>query len=63
MTELAEDVFLEAGAHRLAELHRARCPMSYATGFATAMGLLVEAHSQRLRGRKLAQQTGRSGKR
>ena len=26
--------------------------------FATAIGLLVEAHSQRLRGRKIAQQTG-----
>ena len=58
MTELAEDVFLKPARIGWPNYIGSLSDVVRNPRFATAMGLLVEAHSQRLRGRKLAQQTG-----
>src|SRR5687767_6342108 len=58
MTELAEDVFLKPARIGWPNYTGSLSDVVRNPRFATAMGLLVEAHSQRLRGRKLAQQTG-----
>ena len=51
--------FPEAGARGRAVLRRVRSPMWCARRrFATAMGLLEEARQIRLRGRKVAEQSG-----
>jgi cell division protein FtsA len=58
MTELAEDVFLKPARIGWPSYDGSLSDVVRNPRFATAMGLLVEAHSQRLRGRKIAQQTG-----
>ncbi len=58
MTELAEDVFLKPARIGWPNYTGSLSDVVRNPRFATAMGLLVEAHSQRVRGRKLAQQTG-----
>mgnify|MGYP001145748094 CR=1 FL=1 len=58
MTELAEDVFLKPARIGWPSYDGSLADVVRNPRFATAIGLLVEAHSQRLRGRKIAQQTG-----
>ena len=58
MTELAEDVFLKPARIGWPSYDGSLSDVVRNPRFATAMGLLAEAHSQRLRGRKIAQQTG-----
>jgi cell division protein FtsA len=58
MTELAEDVFLKPARIGWPSYDGSLADVVRNPRFATAMGLLAEAHSQRLRGRKIAQQTG-----
>jgi cell division protein FtsA len=58
MTELAEDVFLKPARIGWPHYDGSLSDVVKNPRFATAIGLLVEAHSQRLRGRKIAQQTG-----
>ncbi len=56
--ELAEDVFLKPARIGRPTYDGALADVARNPRFATVMGLLVEAHSQRLRGRKAAAQTG-----
>ena len=58
MTELAEDVFLKPARIGWPNYTGSLADVVRNPRFATAIGLLVEANSQRLRGRKIAQQTG-----
>ena len=56
--ELAEDVFLKPARIGWPTYNRALADVARNPRFATVMGLLTEAHSQRLRGRKVAAQVG-----
>jgi len=56
--ELAEDVFLKPARIGWPMYDGALCDVVRNPRFATVMGLLAEAHQQRLRGRKVAAQTG-----
>ncbi|GAB4473279.1 MAG: cell division protein FtsA [Burkholderiaceae bacterium] len=56
--ELAEDVFLKPARIGWPNYDAALADVVKNPRFATVMGLLIEAHSQRLRGRKVAAQTG-----
>jgi cell division protein FtsA len=56
--ELAEDVFLKPARIGWPHYDAALADVVRNPRFATVMGLLIEAHSQRLRGRKVAAQTG-----
>jgi cell division protein FtsA len=56
--ELAEDVFLKPARIGWPTYDGALSDVVKNPRFATVMGLLGEAHSQRLRGRKVAAQTG-----
>ena len=58
MTELAEDVFLKPARIGWPQYDGSLSDVVRNPRFATSMGLLVEAHSQRQRGRKIAQQSG-----
>ncbi len=58
MTELAEDVFLKPARIGWPQYDGALADVVRNPRFATAMGLLAEAHAQRQRGRKIAQATG-----
>ena len=58
ITELAEDVFLKPARIGWPQYDGSLADVVKNPRFATAMGLLVEADSQRRRGRKIAQQTG-----
>ena len=58
ITELAEDVFLKPARIGWPQYDGTLADVVKNPRFATAMGLLVEADSQRRRGRKIAQQTG-----
>ncbi|MGH6610172.1 MAG: cell division protein FtsA [Burkholderiaceae bacterium] len=58
MTELAEDVFLKPARIGWPNYKGSLADVVRNPRFATVMGLLVEAHSQRVRGRKIAQQSG-----
>jgi cell division protein FtsA len=56
--ELAEDVFLKPARIGWPTYDRALADVARNPRFATVMGLLTEAHLQRLRGRKVAAQVG-----
>jgi len=56
--ELAEDVFLKPARIGWPTYNGALADVARNPRFATVMGLLIEAHSQRLRGRKVAAQVG-----
>jgi cell division protein FtsA len=56
--ELAEDVFLKPARIGWPTYDGALADVARNPRFATVMGLLTEAHSQRLRGRKVAAQVG-----
>ncbi|HTT10184.1 MAG TPA: cell division protein FtsA [Burkholderiaceae bacterium] len=56
--ELAEDVFLKPARIGWPTYNGALADVARNPRFATVMGLLTEAHSQRLRGRKVAAQVG-----
>jgi len=56
--ELAEDVFLKPARIGWPTYSAALADVARNPRFATVMGLLTEAHSQRLRGRKVASQAG-----
>lgn len=58
MGELAEDIFLKPARIGWPTYDGALADVVRSPRFATAMGLLQEAHAQRLRGRKVAAQTG-----
>jgi len=58
MVELAEDVFLRPARVGWPGYAGALADVVRNPRFATVMGLLAEAHAQRLRGRKLVAQTG-----
>jgi cell division protein FtsA len=58
MNELAEDVFLKPARIGWPHYEGALADVVRNPRYATAIGLLVEARTQRLRGRKIAQQTG-----
>ena len=58
MVELAEDIFLKPVRIGMPEYHGGLADVVRNPRFATAVGLLDEARSQRLRGRKVAEQTG-----
>ena len=62
MVELAEDVFLKPVRIGWPKYTGTLADVVRNPRFSTAMGLLVEARSQRVRGRKVAQQTGTSGR-
>jgi cell division protein FtsA len=61
MTELAEDVFLKPVRIGWPHYEGSLADVIRNPRFATAVGLLIEAHSQRLRGRKIASQRGSFG--
>jgi cell division protein FtsA len=56
--ELAEDVFLKPARIGWPNYDAALADVVRNPRFATVMGLLIEAHTQRLRGRRVAAQTG-----
>jgi len=56
--ELAEDVFLKPARIGWPTYNGALADVARNPRFATVMGLLIEAHSQRVRGRKVAAQVG-----
>lgn len=56
--ELAEDVFLRPARIGWPQYDAALADVVRNPRFATVMGLLIEAHAQRLRGRRVAAQTG-----
>jgi len=58
IVELAEDVFLRPARVGWPGYNGALADVVRNPRFATVMGLLVEAHAQRMRGRKLVAQTG-----
>jgi cell division protein FtsA len=58
IVELAEDVFLRPARVGWPGYNGALADVVRNPRFATVMGLLVEAHAQRVRGRKLVAQTG-----
>jgi len=58
IVELAEDVFLKPVRVAVPEYEGSLADVMHSPRFATVMGLLAEARLQRLRGRKVAQQTG-----
>jgi cell division protein FtsA len=58
MGELAEDVFLKPARIGWPTYDGTLSDVVKNPRYATVMGLLIEAHSQRLRGRKVAAQTG-----
>jgi cell division protein FtsA len=58
IVELAEDVFLRPARVGWPGYSGALADVVRNPRFATVMGLLVEAHAQQLRGRKLVAQTG-----
>ena len=58
MVELAEDIFLKPVRMGMPEYVGGLADVVRTPRFATAVGLLEEARTQRLRGRKVAEQTG-----
>jgi len=58
ISELAEDVFLKPARVGWPTYNGALADVVRNPRFATVMGLLAEAHAQRLRGRTVAAQTG-----
>jgi cell division protein FtsA len=58
ISELAEDVFLKPARIGWPNYDAALADVVRNPRFATVMGLLIEAHTQRLRGRRVAAQTG-----
>lgn len=58
MVELGEDIFLKPVRVGVPEYNGGLADMVRSPRYSTVMGLMVEARSQRLRGRKVSQQTG-----
>lgn len=58
IVELAEDVFLKPVRVAVPDYDGSLADVMRSPRFSTVMGLLAEARAQRLRGRKVAQQTG-----
>jgi cell division protein FtsA len=58
MVELGEDIFLKPVRMGVPDYRGGLADVVASPRYATAMGLLLEARAQRLRGRRVAQQTG-----